>query len=118
MTIRDWIELTLLVVLTFIGIGRWLEARTQTEARTKSTLMTTEEDLRREHQQHGEEILRLRKRWHEQYVPAYQQVVERITTLEGQLIYVNREQDRQGADILRIWQALERRLNPREREPT
>jgi hypothetical protein len=92
MSIRDWVELTLLVILTLTGIGRWIATREQHDADATKGVSATRQELidfeRRhvdEHRRLWAEIERNRNHWHQELVPWQQKVAERLATIEGQI---------------------------------
>jgi hypothetical protein len=44
-SIRDWVELAFLIVITASSIGRWVEAREQREKQNNTDMAATRGDL-------------------------------------------------------------------------
>lgn len=89
MTIRDWIELAVLGVITITSIGRWIEAREQREKRNNDDIGATRGDLaefekrhQEEHEKLWREIERNRDHWHKDLVPQLQSVFSRLAVVE------------------------------------
>lgn len=109
MSIRDWVELAVLIVITISAIGRWIEARERTERQSNTDLAATRGDLAEFEKRHSEEhekiwreIERNRSHWHQELVPKLQTVFERLAVAEGvQRAYAD--------DLRRLQTILDRR---------
>ena len=113
MTIRDWVELTLLVVVTLLSIGRWLELRQVREGKALDGVHGALTQFHEYQARHGDEHARLwkeierqRRHWHEEMVPWQQGCAGRLATLEAQQAGHTRE-------LTQLWAALERRRETR-----
>lgn len=109
MSIRDWVELAVLIIITITSIGRWIEARERKEkeierqsnndlAATRGDLAEFEKRHSEEHEKIWREIERNRNHWHQELVPKLQTIFERIAVAEGV--------QRAYADDLRRLQAI------------
>lgn len=114
MSIRDWVELALLVVLTILSIGRWAQSREERERASSAALGLTAKDLEesdRRNEQERErlwtEVNRNRDHWHKEMVPWMQRVAVELATTGEQC----RERER---EMKQIWAAIERRRETRD----
>lgn len=83
MTVRDWAELVVLLVVTLTSIGRWIEARERVGTAATVDLGSFEARHQEEHVRIWAEVDRWRTRWHDDLVPWQQNIIERLATQEG-----------------------------------
>jgi hypothetical protein len=106
---RDVAQLAILAILTFIGWGRWIEAREQTEAATDKSLLGFTRQHKEEHERLWAEMNRQRDRWHHELIPWQTEVIRRLYEADGRLDLADAAQKSQSEEIARLRNALERR---------
>jgi hypothetical protein len=113
-SIRDWVELAFLIVITASSIGRWVEAREQREKQNNTDMAATRGDLAEFEKRHSEEhekiwreIERNRDHWHKELVPKLQGIIERVAVAEG-------AERAHGEDLRRLQTIIDRRRGGRD----
>lgn len=135
MTLKDWVELVLLVLLTLSNGTRWMTTREHTEAdtskevdklrsdhgaaldrcrtdwiadcaRIRGDLQGMRVEAVEEHKKIWAEIDRNRAHWHEDMVPFQQKMLGEIARLTERI-------RGHGAQIAQVWTALDRRREGR-----
>jgi acetoin utilization deacetylase AcuC-like enzyme len=113
MSIRDWVELVVLVILTLTNVGRWIQTRAQKEVAASEGIAASRADLadyeKRHQEEHGrlwKEVERQRVHWYDEAIPWQQKTLERLGRAEGEALV-------QATEIAHLQSLIEQRRGSR-----